>query len=296
MIDRRLVAVLIVGALALPYALLLAPPPHTTSGVVQIMSGASIGETAAALHERGAILSPFAFKVLASLFGGVQAGAYALEGEGALVLAYRMTHGITGLSSERVTIPEGTTIVEMEQLFGVDLPNDKEGYLFPDTYDFLPGTSAEQIVARMHARYEEKIAPLRALIETSGHTEAEIIIMASILEKEARQPETMRVVSGILWDRIKIGMALQVDAVFGYIKGVPTYHPSGEDLDIDSPYNTYKYRGLPPGPIGAPGLNAIEAAINPTESPYLYYLTGTDGTMHYARTFEEHIANRKYLR
>ncbi len=91
-------------------------------------------------------------------------------------------------------------------------------------------------------------------------------------------------------------MPLQVDAVFGYIFGKPTFHPTFEDLEIDSPYNTYKYRGLPPGPIGNPGLNAIKAALDPEPSPYLYYLTGKDGTMHYARTFEQHIDNRKYLR
>ena len=120
--------------------------------------------------------------------------------------------------------------------------------------------------------------------------------MASILQKEVRQPDTMKMVSGILWKRLSIGMALQVDAVFGYIFNKPTYSPSLDDLAVDSLYNTYKYRGLPPGPISNPGLDAIEAALTPTPSKYLYYLTGKDGTMHYATTFEQHIDNRKYLR
>jgi UPF0755 protein len=106
----------------------------------------------------------------------------------------------------------------------------------------------------------------------------------------------MKMVSGILWRRISIGIALQVDAVFGYILDKPTYSPSLDDLKINSPYNTYTNRGLPPGAIGNPGLDAIEAAISPTQSKYLYYLTGKDGTMHYATTFDQHVANRKYLR
>jgi UPF0755 protein len=103
-------------------------------------------------------------------------------------------------------------------------------------------------------------------------------------------------VAGILWKRIEIGMPLQVDAVFGFIYGKPTFSPTFDELEVDSPYNTYKNKGLPPGPIGNPGLDSIRAALEPVSSPYLYYLTGVDGTMHYSRTFEQHVANRRFLR
>ncbi len=98
-------------------------------------------------------------------------------------------------------------------------------------------------------------------------------------------------VSGILWNRIRRGMPLQVDAVFGYIYGRTTYSPSFADLKIDSPYNTYKYPGLPAGPICNPSLSAIDAALHPAKTKYLYYLTGRDGQMRYATTYEGHRSN-----
>ncbi len=121
--------------------------------------------------------------------------------------------------------------------------------------------------------------------------------MASLLEKETKADEDRRIVSGILWHRIDIGMALQVDAVFGYIKGIDTYHPTAADLEIKSPYNTYLNRDLPPGPIGNPGKDALLAALMPEPSSYLYYLTDESGALHYAATFDEHKANKaKYLK
>ena len=124
-----------------------------------------------------------------------------------------------------------------------------------------------------------------------------VVTMASILEKETKVGEDRAVVSGILWKRVSIGMALQVDAVFGYIHNTDTYHPSLDDLEVDSPYNTYRNPDLPPGPIGNPGIDALRAALSPVSSKYLYYLSGKDGTVHYAETFEGHKKNRElYLR
>jgi UPF0755 protein len=125
----------------------------------------------------------------------------------------------------------------------------------------------------------------------------DIIIMASIIEEEAKDEISRKIVSGILWRRIDIGMALQVDASFLYVNGKKTHDLTLEDLAIDSPYNTYKYAGLPPGAITNPGIDSILAAVYPTKNPYLYYLTGTDGKMYYAKSFEEHIENkRQYLK
>jgi UPF0755 protein len=119
-----------------------------------------------------------------------------------------------------------------------------------------------------------------------------LVIMASLLEREAKTLADKRMVAGILWNRIKIGMPLQVDAVFGYIHDRATYSPSFDDLHVDSPYNTYLNKGLPPGPIDNPGLDSIIAAATPTKTSDLYYLTGSDGQMHYAKTFEQHKQNR----
>jgi UPF0755 protein len=121
--------------------------------------------------------------------------------------------------------------------------------------------------------------------------------MASILEAEARTTETRKIISGILWKRMEIGMPLQVDAPFQYIIGKNTFQLTTNDLKFDSPYNTYKYKGLPPGPIGNPGLDAISATVNPIKTNYLYYLSDVRGNMHYAKTFAEHVINKeKYLK
>ena len=133
-------------------------------------------------------------------------------------------------------------------------------------------------------------------IQASGHSLSDIVIMASLVEKEARTDVNRRIVAGVLWNRLALGMPLQVDAVFGYIFDRDTYSPSFEDLKVDSPYNTYTHKGLPPGPISNPGLESIYAALYPTKTNYLYYLTGKDTLMHYARTYAEHVANQtKYL-
>lgn len=294
----RLVLVTITGILIFSYAFFVSPPTSFPKGsVLAVESGQSISSVAEELKVQGAIRSEFSFKVAVRLLGGVQAGWYGLEEpEGAWELAWRVAHGETGLSPISITVPEGSTIREIETLVSVTIPKKYEGYLFPDTYNFLPGTQSDLIVERMQERYEEVVAPLRERIQASGHSEKEIVIMASILEKEARLPETRRMVAGILWKRLDIGMALQVDAVFGYIQGTDTFHPTLDDLKIDSPYNTYLHSGLPPGPINNPGREAILAALEPTKSPYLYYLTGKDGTMHYAKTFEQHVANKRFLR
>ena len=145
--------------------------------------------------------------------------------------------------------------------------------------------------------FKDKIAALNEKIVVFNQSLEEIIIMASLLEEEARQLETKQMIAGILWKRIKMGMPLQVDSSFQYVNGKNTFTLSLDDLKIDSPYNTYLYKGLPPTPISNPGLDSILAALTPTVSNYLYFLTGKDGNMRYAVTHDQHVANKeKYLR
>jgi UPF0755 protein len=307
----RLIGILVFGVVALCYVVFFsAPSDFPQNTVVHIRAGSSVSEVATQLKDAHAIRFTFPFVLAVRLLNthGVQAGSYALtRAESALTLAQRFTRGTTGLDLVRVTIPEGSTNSEIAAILREGLLNFDtkdflkeaqlhEGYLFPDTYFFLPGMPSAALIERMQQNYSEKTASLNEKIKVSGHTELEVLTMASILQKEARQPETMKMVSGILWKRIEIDMPLQVDAVFGYILDKPTFSPSFEDLEVDSPYNTYRNKGLPPGPIGNPGLDAITAALEPTSSPYLYYLTGKDGTMHYAKLFEQHVANRRFLR
>jgi UPF0755 protein len=239
----------------------------------------------------------------------VQTGAYRFPiREGALSIAYRLATGNFGVAPARVTIPEGSTVRDIAAIVADALPEvtaDEvyaagaryEGMLFPDTYTFSYGTDAETVIRTMRETFRAKTSPLLQDILASDHSLTEIVTMASLIEKEARTLESKQMISGILWRRLAIGMPLQVDAVFGYIANRPTFSPSYSDLKTDSPYNTYKYKGLPPGPIGSPGYDSLYAALHPTKSPYLFYLTGKDGKMHYAATYAEHQVNeQKYLR
>jgi len=174
-----------------------------------------------------------------------------------------------------------------------------EGYLFPDTYRMYRDFTADDLIKKMRSNLDRKLTgDLREAIKDSGHTTGEIIIMASILEKEVRTEADMKIVSGIFWDRLKINHALQSDATLSYVLDSGKTAHSYEETQIDSPYNTYKYPGLPPGPISNPGLKAIRAAIYPTYTDYNYFLTRPDtGETIFSKTLEEHnAAKAKYLK
>ena len=288
------------------------PPREFPVGIiVSIPSGVSAREGVALLYEKHVISHPELFLAWISLTGkdeSIKFGDYIFERPLALYdIASRITSGDFGNIHVRLTVPEGSRVKDISLLIEKILPHldahvfelmarSQEGYLFPDTYDLLPNTTHQDIIDMMRARFDEQIQTIQVEIQKSGEPLSRIVTMASLLEREARQLETMQMISGILWRRIDIGMALQVDAVFGYIFDRPTYSPSFDDLKVDSPYNTYTNRDLPPGPIGNPGIDALKAAVTPTKNPYLFYLTGQDGNMYYAKTFEEHKRNRaRYL-
>ena len=301
------------AVLLLIYGLYLPPPSDFPAGkTLSIPRGATLAEAARLLEEGHVVRSAHAIKIATYLFGGgtnIDAGDYRFPSPiNALRIAYAITVGNFGRSFIRVTVPEGATVREIGALFALGTftafdydaflaaAKAREGFLFPDTYLFASAVTSDEVITTMQKNFLQKIGQLEPLIQSSGHSLADIVIMASLLEKEARSNETRRTIAGILWRRLEIDMPLQVDAVFGYIRGADTYSPSLEDLKIKSPYNTYLYPGLPPGPIGNPGLAAIEAAATPIASPYLYYLTDTHGIMHYSLTYEEHLKNkRKYL-
>jgi len=172
-----------------------------------------------------------------------------------------------------------------------------EGYLFPDTYEVKLGESAEEIIRKMLKNFDRKITPdLREEIKKQNKTIFEILILASLLEKEVKTKEDKELVAGILWKRLENKMPLQVDATITYITGKKTTKISIEETQIDHPYNTYKYLGLPPGPICNPGLESILAALYPKKSDYWYYLSAPDGKTIFSKTLQEHnIAKAKYL-
>jgi len=169
-----------------------------------------------------------------------------------------------------------------------------EGYLFPDTY-YVPVTiSPEAMLKMMLENFEKKMSQgLRSVVAESGYTFFEILTMASIIEEEAGIKEDRELISGVLWKRLDAGMPLQVDAVFPYIIGKNSYQLTTEDLKIDSPYNTYLYKGLPLGPITNPGLESIKAALFPKESPFWFYLSDKEGNTYYSITYDEHLIKKE---
>lgn len=173
-----------------------------------------------------------------------------------------------------------------------------EGYLFPDTYRLFKDAKLEDIIVKMLQNFDKKLTPeMRQEIERRGRTIFDIVRMASIIEAEVPHLEDRQIVSDILWKRLETGMLLQVDSTLNYVTGNKSRALSSEELKIDSRYNSYKYPGLPPTPIGNPGFDALRAAIYPQESPYWYFLSAKDGTTIFSKTFEEHIAAKaKYLK
>lgn len=279
---------------------------------IAILPGMTLNDATEVLKDEGIIRSKTVFKTLVKIGrgeAGIQAGYYAFEHKVYVGdVARRLSTGDYGIESLKITLPEGITIAEMgtilerslkqfsRELF-LQMTQDKEGFLFPDTYIFLPHADTATVVNALTQNFEKRIQPLRSEIIRSGHTLDEIINMASIIEGEARQYETRRMVSGVLWNRIAINMPLQVDAAFVYSIGKGTAELYESDLKKDHPYNTYTRKGLPPTPIGNPGLSSIQAALRPIQSEYLYFLTGNDGVMYYAETHDEHVANKRtYMR
>lgn len=172
-----------------------------------------------------------------------------------------------------------------------------EGYLFPDTYRIYKDSKAKDIIEKMLDNFDKKFSSdFREEIASQDKTIYEIVTLASILEKEVRTDSDRKIAAGIFYDRLTQGIPLESDATVNYVTGKNVLQPSLGDINIESPYNTYLNKGLPPGPICNPGFSAIKAAIYPQDSEYFYFLTKPDGSTVFSKTYEEHLANkRKYL-
>lgn len=301
-------SVVLGGIFLLVTFLFWAPPNNFQSNThILVYRGMTVAETAQLLKKAGIIRSPFTFKLIMKVapFSGVVAGGYVFEKPVSLgEVVIRVARGYHGPAQTKITFPEGSTIRKVAEICSKDLPGcsyqgilnaalGSEGYLFPDTYFFQPGTPPQEIVTRMRNNFEEKIQTLSPEISKLSKPLSDIIIMASLLEGEGNNMENRQIISGILWKRLSRGMPLQVDATFVYINGKGSSELSLSDLAADSPYNTYTRKGLPPGPINNPGLESIKAALLPIDTPYFYYLNDKDGNFHYAVTHEEHVQNKK---
>ena len=200
----------------------------------------------------------------------------------------------------KVTIPEGFTVKDIaKRLYEKGVIKDKnlfikdakpyEGYLFPDTYMFINNMKDADIINKMKTRFKEVLPKdIEEKVKEKGLTLREVVILASIVEKEARFDQDRPLVASVFLNRLKIGMKLEADSTIVYLLPEHKQELSEKDMEIDSPYNTYKYKGLPPGPICNPGLKSILAVLNAPHTDYYYFITTPEGKGVFEETLQEH--------
>ncbi len=321
--DLFIVAVGMAAVVALTVAFLARNRWDGRLYKVEIPEGSSASSIAQKLYLENIIQSRFSFKAYISLFGfekKLKAGSYYLgpKMSNAQIVSI-LSKGRADAGEVRVTIPEGTSIYKMSKILGSSgvkvkdgdffalaqsgltnalrlkypflsqIPNRSlEGYLFPDTY-FLPySVSVNQLTDIMLDRFSEVAIPVIAGSRSGKYDLHQIITLASIIEKESSRDEERPIISSVFHNRLDRGIALRADPTVKYILENPTKRVMFADLKTDSPYNTYLYKGLPPGPICSPGLASIKAAIEPAKTDYLYFVSNGDGTHTFSRTWEEH--------
>jgi len=280
--------------------------------VVVISEGTSVREIANKLEAEGVVKSEALLYYNLLLFHDptdIKASSYIFESSlTTSEIAARLTEGdfdtnlvkFTHFEGERATsiaTRASELLPEFNQERFIATGEPLEGKLFPDTYFVPPDFTDEDLLTLMLDTYEERIAQYQTEIASHPLTIDEILILASIIEREANTPESMNLVSSVLQNRIEIGMPLQADASIEYVLDKPLSELTPDDLKIDTPYNTYLYNGLPPTPIGNPGEDSIAAVLRPETSDYFYYITDPTGTFHFAETYNQHLRNIEvYLR
>lgn len=302
-----------------------------------VQSGETLKAVADRLKAQGLVSSPWMFELFAKLSdqaARVQAGQFRLKPGMSFSDLMNALANATAQDVE-VTIPEGYSAAQIGETVRAAIPSISEkdwaeavgphspaledadlaralppelskrgleGFLFPDTYRFHPNAAAKDVVHTLLFTFLQKT--LAAGIKVGGDGTvahglnfSEFVTLSSIVEKEVQKPEDMKLVADIFLKRLKDGIPLQSDATVNYVTGGKYAAISSQDQAIDSPYNTYKHPGLPPAPISNPGLNALTAVLTPTANDWYYFLTAPDGTVKYARTYDQHIANKqKYLK
>lgn len=350
MVKWLIILIAVFGLSFFVYGMVKINEPFKTSGqdkLFVVPAGWTTRQIAESLEAEGLIDRAFFFElnVLLKKQGGkIQAGNYRLSPAMSIrEITEILTAGKVSDNAVKFTVIEGWTMADIDLTllktglikkrgeFGVVSPEDfyqefdflggqqrnyasLEGYLFPDTYLLAQNVAPEEIARKMLQNFDKKMTKdLRERIKSQGKIIREIVILASVVEREVgrnlRRGEKLtdqdlqtlqqerRLVASVFYNRLKIGKALESDATISYITGSKSNRATLEETKINSPYNTYKYRGLPPGPIANPSLDSILAAIYPAKTDYLYFVTAPDGTAYFARTLEEHMRNReRYLK
>lgn len=285
-------------------------PVDKSQKIFVIYKGQGIREISGNLKKEGLIKDQVVFFLLVKKLGldsNIQAGDFRLSPSmTAVEIAENLTHGTLDIW---VTIPEGKRAEEIAEILARNISAyqntwrkiliGNEGYLFPDTYLIPKDADIDLIVSLMKNNFDKKYEGI-APVKKTNLTRGEIVILASMIEREAKFAEDRPLVASVLLNRKNIGMKLDIDATIqyalGYQEDQKTWWKKGltpQDIKLNSSYNTYLNPGLPPTPISNPGLQALNAVVNPAETEYLYYISDQSGHNHYAKTIEEHNANIK---
>ena len=306
-------------------------PSNRSSLQIEIMKGSSTAAIQSRLEEKGILKKGSGFALLARLLGvskSIQAGRYHLSPADPLyAILWKLRYGkIVAPVQSKIIFPEGTSIYKMGVILKANgmteeaekfqglvnegitenlrkkhwtlfkyIPSESlEGYLYPDTYLFFRQEKFDSIVEKMLQRFEEMVMPFW---EKSAHATRyslhEILTLASIIEKEAKLPAERPIIASVFYNRLKAGMPLAADPTIKYALERPTKRVYLDQLSIDSLYNTYKRKGLPPGPICNPGIESIKAAVYPATTNYYFFVARADGSHVFSRTWQEHQRARQ---
>lgn len=286
-----------------------ADPANTAQKNFSITKGESVRQVANNLKAEGFIKDPVVFFLYVKQQGldaKIQAGEFLLSPS---MNASEIAAALQAATNDiRITIPEGKRAEEVADILQQYLPNyddswrtklvAQEGYLFPDTYSFPKDADIDLVITTMTGNFEKKYASIPPGRHSASLSKADIVKIASLVEREAKNDEDRPIVASIILNRLSSGMSLDIDAGIQYAVGTPakwwpTLDDAAKNIAPESPYNTYTNPGLPPTPISNPGLAVFQAVINAPDTQYVYYITDKNGINRYGRTLEEHNANIK---
>jgi UPF0755 protein len=313
-----LVLLVIVAALGAAAWLAMTPSPLVAGGplLVEIPPHDGVVGIGRRLRDAGVIRSAAVFVALSGVRGSarrLKAGEYEVPVAASTLAVLRLIE--SGRVKQHLVLhPEGATVSELARVLeaerlaaaadvlrvardpaflraqGIDGPS-VEGYLFPDSYQFVRGMTTEEILGRMVQRLRAKLGPDIATHARERRLSVhQLLTLASIIEREAVVRDEMRIISGVFWNRLRRDMPLQADPTVQYAVEKERQTLTRADLAAEHPYNTYRNLGLPPGPIASPGLQAVQAALDPASVPYLYFVALDDRRHHFSVTVEEHNA------
>ncbi len=285
---------------------------------VKITEGMTVAEIADILEAKDVIASSLKFRIVSRLRGydgQMKPGTYVFfAGMNDEEVFAKLLSGEKYLV--RFTIPEGFGVKEIaDRLYSLDLADREdfmkaaenfapygymrkhkdvryaaEGFLFPETYSVESDTPIEDILKMMAEEFDRRVTPaMRERAQELGLSLYDLTTLASLVEREVRYPEDRAIVAQVFLKRLQLNMPLQTDATLQYLLDEPKEDVTLEDTEIESPYNTYKHTGLPPGPIASPGMDAIEAVLHPADTDYLYFVADRKGHNHYSYTYDEHL-------